>query len=164
MPSVEAHLQKNLDLSSFLGAPRIDPEELLVQPCDILIPAAVDRVINGTNAGRLQCRILAEAANGPTTPEADVILDQRYNEILVIPDILCNAGGVIVSYFEWVQDLQNFFWNETEIADKLFRIMDTAFSAVVKRAKAEKIPYRRAALAIAVERVLKAKQTRGLFP
>ncbi len=164
LPSVEAHLQKNLDLSNFLGAPRIDPEELLVQPCDILIPAAVDRVINGSNAGRLRCRILAEAANGPTTPEADVILDQRYNEILVIPDILCNAGGVIVSYFEWVQDLQNFFWNETEIADKLFRIMDTAFSAVVKRAKAEKIPYRRAALAIAVERVLKAKQTRGLFP
>ena len=164
LPTVEAHLQKNLDLSNFLGAPRIDPEELLVQPCDILIPAAVDRVINGSNAGRLQCRILAEAANGPTTPEADLILDQRYNEILVIPDILCNAGGVIVSYFEWVQDLQNFFWNETEIADKLFRIMDTAFTSVVKRAKSENIPYRRAALAIAVERVLKAKQTRGLFP
>ena len=137
---------------------------MLVQPCDILIPAAVDRVINGSNAGRLRCRILAEAANGPTTPEADVILDQRQDEILVIPDILCNAGGVIVSYFEWVQDLQNFFWNETEIADKLFRIMDAAWTAVFKRARSEKIPYRRAALAIAVERVLKAKQTRGLFP
>ena len=164
LPSIEAHLQANLDLSNFKGANRIDPEELLVQPCDILIPAAVDRVINGSNAGRLQCRILAEAANGPTTPEADVILDQRMDEILVIPDILCNAGGVIVSYFEWVQDLQNFFWNETEIADKLFRIMDAAFTSVVKRAKAEGIPNRRAALAIAVERVLKAKQTRGLFP
>ena len=82
----------------------------------------------------------------------------------MIPDILCNAGGVIVSYFEWVQDLQNFFWNETEIADRLFRIMDGAFSAVVKRAKAEKISHRKAALAIAVERVLKANQTRGLFP
>ena len=126
LPKVEEHLRHNRDLSNFLGAPRIDPEEMLVQPCDILIPAAVDRVIHGGNAGRLQCRILAEAANGPTTPEADLILDQRYNEILVIPDILCNAGGVIVSYFEWVQDLQNFFWNETEIADKLFRIMDTA--------------------------------------
>ncbi len=164
LPSVEAHLQSNIDLSNFHGAQRIDPEEMLVQPCDILIPAEVDRVINGSNAGRLQCRILAEAANGPTTPEADVILDQRFNEILVIPDILCNAGGVIVSYFEWVQDLQNFFWNETEIADRLFRIMDAAFSSVVKRARSEKIPYRRAALAIAVERVLKAKQTRGLFP
>ncbi len=164
LPELEEHLRHNRDLSNFLGAPRIDPEEMLVQPCDILIPAAVDRVINGSNAGRLQCRILAEAANGPTTPEADAILDQRYNEVLVIPDILCNAGGVIVSYFEWVQDLQGFFWNETEIADKLFRIMDTAFTAVVKRAKSESIPYRRAALAIAVERVLKAKQTRGLFP
>ena len=81
---------------------------MLVQPCDILIPAAVDRVINGSNAGKLRCRILAEGANGPTTPEADIILDQRWDEILVIPDILCNAGGVIVSYFEWVQDLQNF--------------------------------------------------------
>ncbi len=112
---------------------------MLIQPCDILIPAAVDRVINGANAAKLRCRILAEAANGPTTPEADVILDQRRDEILLIPDILCNAGGVIVSYFEWVQDLQNFFWNETEIADKLFRIMDAAFSAVFKRAKAENI-------------------------
>ena len=137
---------------------------MLIQPCDILIPAAVDRVINGTNAGKLKCRILAEGANGPTSPEADVILDQRWDEILVIPDILCNAGGVIVSYFEWVQDLQNFFWNETEIADKLFRIMDTAFAAVMKRARTEKISYRKAALGIAVERVLKAKQTRGLFP
>ena len=148
----------------FQGADSIDPEEMLIQPCDILIPAAVDRVIHGGNAGKLKCRILAEGANGPTTPEADVILDQRWDEIHVIPDILCNAGGVIVSYFEWVQDLQNFFWNETEIADKLFRIMDGAFSAVVKRAKAEKISHRNAALAIAVERVLKAKQTRGLFP
>ncbi len=164
LDQVQVHLRNHPDLANFTGASRIDPEEMLVQPCDILIPAAVDRVINGSNAGRLQCRILAEAANGPTTPEADVILDQRYNEILLIPDILCNAGGVIVSYFEWVQDLQNFFWNETEIADRLFRIMDGAFTAVVKRAKTEKIPYRRAALAIAVERVLKAKQTRGLFP
>ena len=164
MKAVQAHMAKNPDLANFKGAERIDPEEMLIQPCDILIPAAVDRVINGANAAKLRCRILAEAANGPTTPEADVILDQRRDEILLIPDILCNAGGVIVSYFEWVQDLQNFFWNETEIADKLFRIMDAAWSAVFKRAKAENIPYRRAALAIAVERVLKAKQTRGLFP
>ena len=164
LDAIAAHLKSNPDLGNFTGAERIDPEEMLIQPCDILIPAAVDRVINGSNAAKLKCRILAEGANGPTTPEADVILDQRYNEILLIPDILCNAGGVIVSYFEWVQDLQNFFWNETEIADRLFRIMDGAFTAVVKRAKLEGIPYRRAALAIAVERVLKAKQTRGLFP
>ena len=164
LKAIGEHMRQHPDLSGFTGAATIDPEEMLVQPCDILIPAAVDRVIDGSNAGQLKCRILAEAANGPTTPEADLILDQRQDEILVIPDILCNAGGVIVSYFEWVQDLQNFFWNETEIADKLFRIMDAAFSAVFKRARAEKIPTRRAALAIAVERVLKAKQTRGLFP
>ena len=164
LAKVQEHLKSHPDLSDFHGVDRIDPAELLIQPCDILIPAAVDRVINGENAGKLRCRILAEGANGPTTPEADAILDQRWDEIMVIPDILCNAGGVIVSYFEWVQDLQNFFWNETEIADKLFRLMDTAFSAVIKRAKAEKISHRTAALAIAVEKVLKAKQTRGLFP
>ncbi len=161
---VSAHLRKHPDLTGFQGAQVIDPEEMLIQPCDILIPAAVDRVINKENAGKLKCRILAEGANGPTTPEADEILDQRWEEILVVPDILCNAGGVIVSYFEWVQDLQNFFWNETEIADRLFRIMETAFSAVLKRARTEKISYRKAALAIAVEKVQKAKQTRGLFP
>ena len=93
LSAVQAHLAKHPDLAEFKGANRIDPEEMLVQKCDILIPAAVDRVINGSNAGRLQCRILAEAANGPTTPEADVILDQRWAEIVVIPDILCNAGG-----------------------------------------------------------------------
>ena len=164
LKAVSDHLQTHRDLIGFKGADSIDPEELLIQPCDILIPAAVDRVIHGGNAGKLKCRILAEGANGPTTPEADIILDQRWEEIHVIPDILCNAGGVIVSYFEWVQDLQNFFWNETEIVDRLFRIMDGAFSAVIKRAKAEKISHRKAALAIAVERVLKAKQTRGLFP
>ncbi len=117
--AIGEHMRNHPDLSRIQGRGDHRPGEMLVQPCDILIPAAVDRVINGSNAGQLQCRILAEAANGPTTPEADVILDQRQDEILVIPDILCNAGGVIVSYFEWVQDLQNFFWNETEIADKL---------------------------------------------
>jgi glutamate dehydrogenase (NAD(P)+) len=161
---VESHHNKKGDLTGFDAADKIDPDEMLVQQCDILIPAAVDRVIHGGNAGKLKCRVLAEAANGPTTPEADLILDQRWDEIFVIPDILCNAGGVIVSYFEWVQDLANFFWNETEVTDKLFRIMDAAFSATIKRAKAEKIPHRRAAMALAVERVLKAKQTRGLFP
>ncbi len=162
--AMEKHVEKYGDLSKYGAAPRIDPEEMLIQKCDILIPAAVDRVITAKNAGQLQCRILAEAANGPVSPDADEILDQRQDEILVIPDILCNSGGVIVSYFEWVQDLQNFFWNETEIVDRLFRILETAFSAVIKRSKAEKISHRRAALAIAVERVLKAKQTRGLFP
>ncbi len=164
LEDLNAHLKVNRDLSNFTGAPRIDPQEMLVQPCDILIPAAVDRVIHGGNAGQLKCRVLAEGANGPTTPEADLILDQRWNEVFVIPDILCNAGGVIVSYFEWVQDLAAFFWNESEVVDKLFRILDSSFQQVVRRAKAEKISHRNAALAIAVERVRKAKETRGLFP
>ncbi len=164
LEGVEEHLKTNRDLTNYLGAPRIDPEEMLIQPCDILIPAAVDRVIHGGNAAQLKCRILAEGANGPTSPEADVILDKRWDEVFLIPDILCNAGGVIVSYFEWVQDLAAFFWNETEVTDKLFRILDHSFQAVVRRAKAEKISHRSAALAIAVERVRKAKETRGLFP
>ena len=132
--------------------------------CDVLIPAAVDRVITEKNAAKLQCRILAEAANGPTTPGADLILEQRWDEIFVIPDILCNAGGVIVSYFEWVQGLQSFRWTEMEVTDKLFRILEHSFAQVIKRAKEHKISHRTAAMAIGVERVLKAKKVRGLFP
>ena len=133
-------------------------------PCDILVPAAVDRVINGQNADKIKCRILAEGANGPTSPEADLILEKRWDEIFVIPDILCNAGGVIVSYFEWVQGLQAFMWSETEVTDKLFRILEHSFTQVIKRAKAHKISHRTAAMAIGVERVMKAKKMRGLFP
>jgi glutamate dehydrogenase (NAD(P)+) len=152
------------DLTGFPGAERIAPEELLTLPCDVLIPAAVSGVIHGGNAAKIQCRILAEAANGPTTVDADKILFERWNEIFVIPDILCNAGGVIVSYFEWVQGLQSLFWNETEVVDRLFRLLETSFSSVIKRAREEKIPHRLAALAIGVERVMKARQSRGLFP
>ena len=132
--------------------------------CDILIPAAVDRVITEKNAGQLKCRILAEGANGPTTPEADKILEQRWDEVFVIPDILCNAGGVIVSYFEWVQGLQSFLWTEMEVTDKLFRILEHSFGQVIRRAKDHKISHRTAAMAIGVERVMKAKDARGLFP
>src|SRR5438034_1322190 len=139
-------------------------ERALNMPCDVLVPAAVDRVINGSNADKLKCRILAEAANGPTTPEADLILEKRWEEIFVIPDILCNAGGVIVSYFEWVQGLQAFMWSETEVTDKLFRILEHSFSQVIRRAKEHKISHRTAAMAIGVERVMKAKSSRGLFP
>jgi glutamate dehydrogenase (NAD(P)+) len=96
--------------------------------------------------------------------DADRVLFERWNEIFVIPDILCNAGGVIVSYFEWVQSLQSLFWNETEVVDRLFRLLETSFSSVIRRAREEKIPHRLAALAIGVERVMKARQYRGLFP
>lgn len=162
--AAERHVEQHGHLAGFDGAEKISPDDLLTLPCDVLVPAAVEGVITGHNAGKLKCRILAEAANGPTTPDADLILAQRWNEIFVIPDILCNAGGVIVSYFEWVQDAQNFFWNETEVTDKLFRILEQAFTAVIKRAREAKIPHRTSAMAIGVERVLAAKKSRGLFP
>src|SRR5204862_8254103 len=106
----------------------------------------------------------AECASGPNTPEADLILNERWEEIFVIPDIVCNAGGVIVSYFEWVQGLPAFMWTETEVTDKLFPTLEHSFAQVIKRAKAHKISHRTAAMAIGVERVMKAKHARGLFP
>ena len=160
----EKHAAEHGSLAGFTEADPIPPEELLTLPCDVLVPAALEGVITEHNAGQLRCRVLAEGANGPTTPAADRILFERWNEIFVIPDILCNAGGVIVSYFEWVQGLQQFFWNESEVMDKLFRILEQAFTAVTKRAREAKIPHRVAAMAIGVERVLAAKKARGLFP
>lgn len=149
-----------------VGFPESEPvtnEQLLLLPCDILVPAALERQITEANAGKIQCRILAEAANGPTTPEADKIIEQR-PEIFVIPDVLCNAGGVIVSYFEWVQDLQSFFWGETEIVDKLFRLLENSFTQVLAASRKQKIPMRLAALSVGVKRVQEAKRIRGLFP
>ena len=140
-----------------------DPGDLLATECDIVIPAALERVIDGVMAARLRCRVLAEGANGPTTPEADDVLARR-PEIFVVPDILCNAGGVIVSYFEWVQDLQQFFWTEPEVRARLNQILDRSFHAVMARADRDAIPTRTAAMAIGVEKVRNAKNVRGLFP
>ncbi len=162
--AADRYVARNGSLAGFDGGERIPSDELLTLPCDVLVPAAIEGVITEKNAGKLRCRILAEAANGPTTPAADVILFERWNEIFVIPDILCNAGGVIVSYFEWVQGLQQFFWNETETTDKLYRILEQAFAAMIKRARDAKIPHRVSAMAIGVERVVAAKNSRGLFP
>lgn len=162
--AADRHVAEHGVLRDFPQGERVDPAELLTLPCDVLVPAAVERVITGENAGKLRCRILAEAANGPTTPDADEILNQRWGEVFVIPDILCNSGGVIVSYFEWVQDLQNFLWSDIETADRLYRILDTAFTAVIKRAKERGIPHRTAALSIGVERVMAARDARGIFP
>lgn len=160
---LEKHVAKTKGVSAFPGAESITNEQLLLTPCDILVPAALERQITEANAGRIQCRILAEGANGPTTPEADRIIDQR-PEIFVIPDILCNAGGVVVSYFEWVQDLQSFFWNESEVVDKLFRILETAFTQTLGLSRKNKISMRMAALVLGIQRVHQAKKTRGLFP
>jgi len=150
-------------VARFPRADAITNEQLLLTPCDILVPAALERQITAENAGKIQCRILAEGANGPTTPDADLILDQR-DEIFIIPDILCNSGGVIVSYFEWVQDLQSFFWSETEVMDKLFRIMEGAFTQTLALSRKEKMSMRAAALSLGIKRVADAKNIRGLFP
>jgi glutamate dehydrogenase (NAD(P)+) len=160
---LDAHVSKTKSVEKFPGAEPISNEELLTLPCDILVPAALERQITEANAGKLQCRILAEAANGPTTPEADVILEKR-PEIFVIPDILCNAGGVIVSYFEWVQDLQSFFWTETEVVDKLYRTLEAAYTQVLAASRKQKLSMRLAALSLGVKRVHEAKVVRGLFP
>jgi glutamate dehydrogenase (NAD(P)+) len=160
---LEKHVAKQGTVAGFPEAEPITNEELLLHPCDILVPAALERQITEANAGKIKCRILAEAANGPTTPEADEILKQR-PEIFVIPDVLCNAGGVIVSYFEWVQDLQSFFWGETEVVDKLFRILETAYTQMVNLSRKQKLPMRLAALTLGIKRVQEAKRIRGLFP
>jgi glutamate dehydrogenase (NAD(P)+) len=160
---LEKYAAKEKTVVGFPGAEPISNDQLLVQPCDILVPAALERQITEKNAAQIKCRILAEAANGPTTPEADEILKQR-EEIFIIPDILCNAGGVIVSYFEWVQDLQSFFWTESEVMDKLFRILEGAFTQTLNLSRKQKIPMRMAALSLGIKRVQEAKRIRGLFP
>jgi glutamate dehydrogenase (NAD(P)+) len=145
------------------GCERISNEELLQLECEVLVPAALERQITGKNVGKLRCRVLAEAANGPTTIEADAVLRER-EDIFLIPDVLCNAGGVIVSYFEWVQDLQSFFWGEAEVNDKLYRQLELAYQQVLQMAKKRKLYMRDAALALGINRIAQAKQVRGLFP
>jgi glutamate dehydrogenase (NAD(P)+) len=162
--AINRHVAAHRVLAGFSSEAGIDPTTLLTQRCDVLVPAAIERVINGDNAGKLQCRILAEGANGPTTPEADLILGQRRNDVFVIPDILCNAGGVIVSYFEWVQDLQQYFWSKKEVMSRLEQALERSWRNVVRRAETDGVSNRVAAMAIGVERVRNAKQMRGLFP
>jgi glutamate dehydrogenase (NAD(P)+) len=153
------------EAKTIVGFPDADPitnADLLTLSCEILVPAALERQITETNAGKIQCRILAEGANGPTTPEADVILQER--GIFVIPDILCNAGGVIVSYFEWVQDLQNYFWTETQINRRLKQVLIKPFHEVYALAQRQRLGMRIAALMLGVGRVADGKRVRGLFP
>ena len=158
-----AHVAAHGVLAGYSREALADPATLLAQPCDILVPAAVERVIDADMAARLQCRVLAEAANGPTTPDADAVLAGR-PDVFIIPDILCNAGGVIVSYFEWVQDLQQLFWDREEVVTRLYRVLDRAFDQVLERAGRDKVANRTAAMAIGVQKVADAKAKRGLFP
>lgn len=160
---LDAHVSTTRSVVGYAGAEPITNEDLLLLPCDILVPAALERQITEANAHKIQCRILAEGANGPTTPEADAILTQR-PEIFVIPDILCNSGGVIVSYFEWVQDLQSFFWSEGEVLDKLFRLLEQSYMQTLNQARKHSISMRFAALSLGIKRVYDAKSLRGLYP
>lgn len=158
-----AWVEKNKNLQGFPGGDAITNEQLMELPCTVLIPAALERVITEKNAGKLKCRILAEGANGPTTNEADRILSER-GDILVIPDVLCNSGGVIVSYFEWLQNLQNYYWTKGEVFDKLYRMLAKAKASVDETQKKYKCSHRTAALVLGIARVAEAKAKRGLFP
>src|SRR5207253_777288 len=154
------HVASGRPLMEFPEADGIPPSELLKTPCTIAVPAAVERVISSSNAGHLQCRILAEAANGPTTPEADAIL--KGSDIYISPDVLCNAGGVTVSYFEWVQDIQQLMWSEDQVNHKLRELMLRAFHQVRKLARDRRLAMRTAALTLGVQKVAQEKVRRGL--
>jgi glutamate dehydrogenase (NAD(P)+) len=160
--AIANHKKATTTVVGFPGTEKVTNEELLELPCDILIPAATEQVITEQNAPRIKPKIIAEAANGPTIPEADEIL--YANNVLVIPDILCNAGGVTVSYFEWVQDLQNFFWTESEVNDKLQIIMDNSYAAVQQVVTEHKVSMRTAANMLAIGRVAEATRLRGIYP
>ena len=162
IPKLLAHVQTGKMVKDFPDATQISNEDLLIKPCTVLVPAALERVINSDNVTRLNCKILAEAANGPTTMDADAILEK--SGIFVIPDILCNAGGVTVSYFEWVQDIQQFLWSEEQVNQKLQDLMLKAFHQVRNLAKEKSISMRKAALCIGVQKIAREKIKRGLFP
>jgi len=149
-------------VDDYAGGDKVTNDELLTLECDVLIPAALGRVINKDNAPRLRCGMVVEGANGPTTAEADDILRER--NILVIPDILANAGGLIVSYFEWVQGLQEYYWSREAVHDELKKRMKNTFIRVADYAEKENIPMRLAALMLGISRVSQAKKLRGLYP
>jgi glutamate dehydrogenase (NAD(P)+) len=146
-------------LPEFEGAEQIDPDDLIAVECDVLIPAALGGMIHEGNANRVQCRVLIEGANSPTTPAADKILQDKGT--YVIPDVMANAGGVVVSYFEWVQNLQHFRWEEREVNDKLGTIMRRAYREVSTKAKEEGVPLREAAFLVGLDRVVTASKMRG---
>ena len=159
---VLAYKQQNGSVAGFPGADAITNEELLQLECDVLVPAALENQITLVNAASIKAKIVAEAANGPTTPGADEILHEK--GVFIIPDILANAGGVTVSYFEWVQDMQGFFWDEDEVNRQLEKIMVRAFHEVSQSAGKHKVHNRLGAYVLAVGRVAEATKVRGLFP
>jgi len=143
------------------GGQKMSAQDILFQPCDILLPAAIENMLTSQNAHRVQARILCEGANGPTTAHADEILEKK--GVFVIPDILANAGGVTVSYFEWVQDRQGFFWRESEVNERLHDIMEQSFDEVVRYAETHRVNNRIAAYMLAIDRVAFALKLRGIY-
>jgi glutamate dehydrogenase/leucine dehydrogenase len=162
IPKLMLYKERTGNVLGYPGSEQLSPEELLAMPCDILIPAALENVITQANARTIKAKILAEAANGPTTPEADRILEDK--GVFIIPDILCNAGGVSVSYLEWVQDEQHLFWEESDIYAKLERIMKTSFANVLSIRTNKKVHMRIAANMLGIDKVAQATRLRGLYP
>ncbi len=156
------HYKARGSFDNFPHAERITNEALLELPCDVLVPAALGNQITRRNADKIKAKIIVEGANGPTTLEADQILTER--KIPVVPDILANAGGVIVSYFEWVQDVQCYFWCEHEVNAKLKNILDRSYEEVFQLSHEKKVTLRTSAMILAVKKVADAIQVRGLYP
>ena len=156
------HSKEHGTLKGLPNTEAVTNAELLELPCDVLVPAALENQLTGRNASRVKARLIIEAANGPTTPDADHIFNDR--GIPVVPDILANAGGVTVSYFEWVQDLQRFFWAENEINDRLETLMMRSFKSVLQKAKEQDTNLRMGAYLLAVARVAEATEIRGVYP
>jgi glutamate dehydrogenase (NAD(P)+) len=162
VPAVLAHKQERGTLEGFASADAVTNEELVELPCDILAPCALEQVVTEENADRVRARIVCEGANGPVTPAADTILDEK--GVLILPDVLANAGGVVVSYFEWVQGLQEYFWREDEVNAKLHDIVVRAFEETWQARADHDTSMRMAAYGLAVQRVAEATTTRGLYP
>jgi glutamate dehydrogenase (NAD(P)+) len=162
LPALIQHAAATRSVAGFPGADMITNEDLLALKVDVLIPAALENQITSGNADKVQCKVLAEGANGPTTPEADDLLNAK--GVFIIPDILCNGGGVVVSYLEWVQDLQAFFWEEEEISRHLERHVTKAFRRVVAEAEKRRIDNRTAAQVLAIQRVAEVTLIRGIYP
>jgi glutamate dehydrogenase (NAD(P)+) len=157
-----AHKRGGGALSDLKGADRISNDELLLIDCDVLAPCALEQVITEDNADQVRARLIVEGANGPVTPAGDEVLED--NGVLVLPDVLANAGGVVVSYFEWVQGLQEYFWKEDEVNARLNEIVTRAFEETWATYEERKTSMRMAAYGLAVERVAEATITRGLYP
>jgi glutamate dehydrogenase (NAD(P)+) len=149
-------------VAGFKGGDAMDPDAFWDVQCDILIPAALEGQLTADNAHRIQATLILEGANGPTTPQADDILSDK--GVVIVPDVIANAGGVTVSYFEWVQDFSSFFWSEDEINARLVRIMKDAFDAVWQTAKHHNTTLRTATFIVACTRILSAREQRGLYP